>query len=386
MANSPCSYFNTDICRSCELIDQDLTKQISNKEILLKNALAFLGSLNLENTTQSKTLAFRNKAKWIVTGTLSEPIIGLTGKTELDEGRELLDCPIIHPRITELSKSLPKLINEFSLTPYRIKERKGELKALIVFYSPYSKQMYLRFVLRSTECILRIKKLIPRLQSEFPDLACISANIQAIPQAVLEGPEEIYLTPQEYILHTLPSANGDIPFKLSPQAFVQTNTECSIELYKKAAEWIAEIKPLKFLELYCGQGAFSFFAASSTQNSLGIEINEEAIKMAEETAATLKLSHLKFLASDALRIKKEIEKFSPDLILVNPPRRGLGKSTEDILSAKARHFIYSSCSYESLSYDLRAFHEYYNVRKIQIFDMFPHTKHFETLVWLEQKN
>ena len=170
MSNTFCDYYNKDICRSCEWLEESLPAQIQKKELLLEKALSFLSPFALEKSVASAPQAFRNRAKWIVTGSTTHPLIGLPGKIDLDSGRDLQSCPIVHPRILELTKALPALISEFSLKPYRIVERTGELKALIVFYSPHSQQMYLRFVLRSQEAILRIKKLLPKLQAAFPDL------------------------------------------------------------------------------------------------------------------------------------------------------------------------------------------------------------------------
>ncbi len=312
-----------------------------------------------------------------VTGTVENPCIGLIGSDTLDEGRELLDCPIHHPRLNEVIRALPEYIRDYQLIPYRINERKGELKGLILFYSPDSDQMYLRFILRSKECVSRIRKLLPRLQQQFPFLVCVSANLQPIPHAILDGPEEIILTDPPFIQHRL----GPWTFQLSPQAFVQTNAEVATLLYQTAAKWIAEIRPAKMLELFCGQGAFSFFASNSADSILGIEINAAAVETANQTAKSLGLDHIRFECLDA----KNAPHFGADLILVNPPRRGLAESTRIILDQQPESLIYSSCSHESLARDLQILSNAYIIEKIRIFDLFPHTEHFEILVLLKRK-
>ena len=181
-----------------------------------------------------------------VTGTLEKPIIGLTGEFRLDEGRELLECPIQHPRINQLMAALPTLIRQCGLTPYQIEKRTGELKGLIAFYSPLSEQMYLRFVLHSRAYIAQLNtqiSILSVLQEQFSELVCISANIQPIPHAILEGPEEIILTKRDSIDHQI----GDLCLKLTPQAFVQTNFSVSTELYQTAARWIGISKAEKVL-------------------------------------------------------------------------------------------------------------------------------------------
>jgi 23S rRNA (uracil747-C5)-methyltransferase len=354
---------------------------LSAKGSKLQQDLGFLGPIQLEPTVQSRLQGFRNRAKMAVTGSSDSSIIGLHGGENLDEGRELLSCPIHHPRLNEVLQALPEFLERFRIEPYRIEERRGELKGLIAFYSPASQEMYLRFVLRSQECIARLRKMVPEFQARFPFLVCLSANLQPIPHAILEGPEEIFLTERQSIVHQL----GRLRLKLAPQAFVQTNVEVATKLYEIAAEWIGEIQPERAMELFCGQGAFSLMAASSAKTWLGIELNADAVTQANETAESLGYSHVRFHAADAAQVGAEMTEFSPDLVLVNPPRRGLSGAVSLIGASLPRHLIYSSCNSESLAEDLKVLASKYRLKRAQIFDLFPHTNHFETLVWLERR-
>ena len=380
-----CSYFNRGECRSCSEIERTLADQIAAKEFSAREALGFLstGALPLLETIRSEPTAFRNRVKMAVTGSLEDPRIGLVGDDRLDEGRSLLECPIHHPELNRLLLALPDFIREYRLIPYRIEERVGELKSLIAFYSPGSDEMYLRFVLRSKECVSRLRKGLSKLQSQFPSLVCVSANLQPIPHAILEGPEEIYLTERQSIAHRL----GSFSFSLAPQAFVQTNVSVAEKLYAEAGRWIAEVNPSKMLELYCGQGAFSFFAASAApgiSEIVGVDVNAEGVASAETSARAMGHSHLKFRVMDATRVEDELRLFQDGLVLVNPPRAGLRGGADLLAKTPPAHLLYSSCSIESLALDLEKISKPYRVRKIRLFDLFPHTKHFETLVWLER--
>jgi 23S rRNA (uracil747-C5)-methyltransferase len=373
--NSFCTYYNEKKCQSCTLINSPYLDQIAQKEQLLKEAFPHV---RLLPSVSSRELNFRNKAKLSVTGTADKPIIGLTGLEELDGGREILNCPLHHQAINAVVDLLPEFIIRAQLRPYQIAERKGELKGVILFYSEHTQELYLRFVLRSKESLDRIKKHMDFLTAKFPYISCISANIQPVPHALLEGKEEIMLSQRTYINHQL----DRYTLRISPQAFVQTNQSVAEKLYTAAAEWIRDLQPVKFSELFCGQGAFSFFASSYVKESLGIEINAEAIAEAKRTAQELGLLHLSFKCKDATEVKEELARFSPDVILVNPPRKGLGKGVDLLCEINACHLIYSSCNHESLARDLEILSPYYNIEKIQLFDMFPHTRHFETLVLL----
>ncbi len=241
--------------------------------------------------------------------------------------------------------------------------------------------MYLRFVLRSKDGVFRIKKHLPTLQTKFSDLKCVSANLQPIPHAILEGPEEIFLTEIKTIEHRI----GPYSLKLSPQAFVQTGFSVAEKLYETAGRWISEVKPARFLELFSGQGGFSFFASESAGQALGIEINRDAVETANQTAQALGLSHLTFVESDVAQVEAAARGFAPDFILANPPRRGLGESVEWIARLAPQNFIYSSCAVDTLATDLKKLDALYRIKRAQIFDLFAHTEHFETLVWLEKR-
>ena len=387
MNGSFCQYYNAQLCNSCEWLEIPYETQLLKKE---KKAKLLLG-VELEETVSSPLQGFRNKIKISVTGTVESPILGIIGRDNLDQGQDLTHCPIQHPKLNLLLQKLSFYIQEFNLIPYQIHSKNGELKGIIAFYSETSHQIYLRFILRSKECISRIIKMIPKLQLEFPEVVCISANLQPIPHAILEGEEEIILTQTESIDYPL---GKELPtLSLSPKAFVQTNTTVALQLYETASRWIKEAsqsKPIKMLELFSGQGSFSFAATHNTSQILGIEINKNAVKTANLTAEKYNLNHVHFdcidlnLNTEAALFKK-IEDFHPHLILANPPRKGLSKSIDLILKSKPDFLVYSSCSIDSLAEDMKKLSESYLIKRVQIFDLFPHTEHFEILIWMELK-
>lgn len=369
-----CSYYNSETCRSCDLIEINYAEQIKIKERKLSH-------FPLLPAVESSPWNFRNKVKLAVTGTIENPVIGLVGENNLDEGREILSCPLHHPNLNKTLPTLKEFIIKSKLAPYSIKSKKGELKGIILFHSIKTNETYLRFILRSKEAIDRIKKIIPELQAIHPYLKCITVNIQPIPHAILEGEEEIYLTEEKTISHQI----GEYTFTISPRAFIQTNSKIAEELYLTAAEWINALSPKRFLELFSGQGNFSFLASKAFEKGLGIEINPSAVLTANQMAKSLGLDKLEFKASNAQNILEDAIHFSPDLLLVNPPRRGLGSGVELVRKIKASSFIYSSCNHETLLSDLKELEDLYDVVRAQIFDMFPQTSHFETLVELRLK-
>lgn len=366
-----CGYFNSKTCQSCRFIEVDYGVQLRQKEDRLRAALASFQGVTILPAVSSNPTGFRNKAKMIVAGTVEAPIVGI-------EGKEILECPVHHPAVNELIKLMPDFIRRAKLAPYQIVERTGELKALILYYSEGSGEAYLRFVLRSKESLDRIKKHLPALIRGAESLICVSANIQPVPSAVLEGDEEILLTERSHLDHRL----GPVSMGLHPRGFVQTNQSVAVRLYETAATWTKDLGIEKVVELFSGQGAFSFFLAPVVKESVGVEINPEAAAQASATAAAQGLTNLRFLCADATQVGTVLRGTDPQLVLVNPPRRGLAAGVE-LLNEGYPYVIYSSCSLESLEKDLHQLGARYDVLRAQIFDMFPHTDHFETLLLLK---
>lgn len=163
-----CNYYNEGTCRSCDLIQSDYPDQINFKNRLLEDALKGIGHPEFLPPVLSPEKQFRNKAKLVVTGPLSNPIIGLSGIENLDQGREILSCPLHLPAINEVLPTIKEFITQIKLPPYSIADKRGELKGIILFTSDKNQDGYLRFILRSKESIDRIKKHLNYLTDKHP--------------------------------------------------------------------------------------------------------------------------------------------------------------------------------------------------------------------------
>ncbi len=126
---------------------------------------------------------------------------------------------------------------------------------------------------------------------------------------------------------------------------------------------------------------FGLHCATPTMRLTGIEIAPEAIACARQSAAQLGLSNLHFQALDSTQFATH-EADAPQLVLVNPPRRGIGAELCDYLSRMAPpYIIYSSCNARTMATDIARLSGY-RVERVQLFDMFPHTAHYEVLTLL----
>lgn len=318
---------------------------------------------------------FRDKVKLAVTGTIENPILGLLAP-DLRSGIEIPDCPIQAPTLNQQIPLLKNFITRWRLTPYQVLERRGELKGIILSWSPTSRQMMLRFVLRSRESLDRIRQGLPELSA----FHVVSVNIQPIPHAVLEGEEEIILTQAQAITH---HTSGPTLF-FAPKSFMQTNGAMASRLYAEAQTWLAPLAPARALDLFCGVGGFALHLAQVQLTVHGVEVSEEAIYMAEQAAQENQLSAT-FQAAKAESISEKWQSFAPEIVVVNPPRKGLGATLPLVLNHLPQYLLYSSCDLTSLEADLTLLSKHYLTLRSSLFDMFPFTHHFEALTLLVRR-
>ena len=391
-----CQLHDASLCRSCPNLDLPLAQQLQLKQSAVQATLAD----QVETATWLEPFAsapshFRNKAKLAVSGTIHAPVLGLVDR--FDNGTDLTSCPLHVNEIKAALAPLTRAITRMGLQPYSIVKRRGELKHVLITASANG-QLMVRFVLRSTAQLPAIRKGAPRLQSELPGLRVLSVNIQPRPAAILEGEREIILS-QDSTLDMplyLPELGGDgvvvnnkksvLPLVLPPQSFFQTNSDVAAGLYAQARAWARDYAGQWSWALYCGVGGFALALAQPGAQVLGVEVSAPAIDGARAAAAQLSLTspQVRFEAGDASVLDASGQVYGhdkPDLLVVNPPRRGIGELAASIEDSGIQRVLYSSCNPASLAKDLEVMSSY-RVRRARLFDMFPYTNHAEVLVEL----
>lgn len=407
-----CRLHRSGTCRSCPHQDMPLDLQLSRKQQRVAQMLAAAPNPVPADAwlppVASAPERFRNKAKMVVSGRAAAPVLGILGP---DGGIDLRSCPLHMSAIEDALPALSRAVSRLGIGPYDVDARRGELKHLLVTASPDSDLM-VRWVLRSHRHVEQLRGALPELRQELPTLAVMSANIQPVHQAIIEGEEEIILTDDvpwgDRLLMRLrlpelvgsgsapdgisagrtggadQAAMTELLLFLPTRSFFQTNTGVAERLYATAAHWAQDLgRQAEVWDLFCGVGGFALALARPGRRVLGVEVSEPAIRGARESAALMGLSSrdVRFESGDA-RILTPGAGAVPDLLVVNPPRRGIGAElAERIDNSGVARMLYSSCNPVSLAADLEAMPSL-RVRRAQLFDMFPHTDHAEVLVEL----
>ena len=377
-----CHHFHAKRCQSCQWLAKPYAQQLADKQQQLTELLAPLKPEQILPPQASAEQGFRYKAKMVVLGSVKEPILGIVNAR--DEQVDLADCPLYPPAFTPVFALCKAFISLVNLTPYNITTRQGELKYILLSQSLHSGRFMLRFVLRSKNCLASITKHLPWLLQQMPELELVSVNLQPAAAAILEGAEEIVLTGQTVLAEQL----NQVPLYLQPQSFFQTQPVMAASLYHTAAIWLEELQQeAKFhqiWDLFCGVGGFGLHLVKPGQSLVGIEIAPAAIASAKRPAKEMGLQNVSFQALDATAFAKAALN-APDLLVVNPPRRGLGNALcADIERLAPDWLMYSSCNAQTLAYDLAQLTEY-KLLKVQLFDMFAHSSHYEVLTLLQRK-
>ncbi|WP_308409939.1 methyltransferase domain-containing protein [Brevibacterium paucivorans] len=341
---------------------------------------------------------FRIKVKMVVAGTAEHPTLGI-----LDDdgaGIDLTDCPLYPESIHTVIRTLPWLIKRAQIPPYNVRKRRGQLKHVIVTAGDDNRVM-LRFVLASRSALLRIQEHLPAFMDacEGVEVFSASANINPIHTAIIEGEEEIGLHGPQW----LPVTQGRVQLKVRPQSFVQTNTVVASGLYEQVREWVsaAEVAAssngphLTVWDLFCGVGGFALHVAGPGRQVTGVEVAPAAVESARDVAR--ELAHgaernaageddlgLNFICADAAQWARQQTQV-PDVLIVNPPRRGMGEDMAGwVEQSGIPNVIYSSCNPRTLAADLKIMPGY-KIEQARFLDMFPHTSHAEVVVRLARQ-
>ncbi len=373
--NTPCPYYNSNQCHSCTWLEKPYTQQLVDKDNELRELLKDFKVEQWLPPVASSPFAFRNKAKMVVSGTVDQPLLGILDDHQ--RGIDLSRCPLYADYFYPVFDTLKQFIRKAQLNPYNIEKQKGELKYILLIHSRHQNAWMLRFVLRSETMVDAIRQRLTWLQDNIANLVVVSINIQPEHKAIIEGEREIVLTRTDALLEKL---NG-IPLYISPRSFFQTNTEIAEKLYATAAEWSRPLQAKQVWDLFCGIGGFGLHCTPPNATLRGIEITPEAIQSATRSAQEIGLQSVTFSALD-VDVSIATDAKMPDLLITNPPRRGIGKRIcEWITSTQPQHLLYSSCNAVTLAQDLNRI-DGYAVKRVQLFDMFPNTEHYEVLVML----
>ena len=375
-------------CGGCEL------RHIEYKETLKmkQNAVQSLVNKTLKNKIQVQEVLgmenpyyYRNKVQFPVGTDKNEALQMGVYASRTHEIIPIEKCYIQNQKAEKLAKIVFKYWKENNLSAYDEKTQEGLLRHIIVKVGIKTNE-YMCILVVNNEKIPNEKQFTEYIKKEFPEITTIVMNTNKKNTNVILGENNRNILGNGYIKDKL----GDYTFKISPLSFYQVNPIQAEKLYKIGVDQAKITKNDIVFDLYCGIGTISLFMSKYAKKVYGVEIVKEAIEAAKENAKINNIQNTEFLAGDVEKVLTKLLKernIKPDIIVVDPPRKGLDKVTiKNILNVRPRKLVYISCNPATLVRDLKELEEEYDIGGIKPVDMFPFTKHVEVCALLELKN
>ena len=356
---------------------QNAVQSLVNKT--LKNKLQVKETVGMENP-----LHYRNKAQYpIGINKQGEPVIGVFAN-RTHEVIPIDNCLIQNKKSEEIAKFIIEFIKEKNISIYDEKTGKGLVRHIVTKVGIKTGEIMCVIVINGHK-IPNESELVENLKTRYPEIKAIVKNINMKNTNVILGQENINLYGNGYIEDIL----GEYKFKISPLSFYQVNPVQAEKLYNLGVSMAEITKNDVVFDLYCGIGTISLFMSKFAKKVYGIEIVEEAVKMAKENAESNNVSNTEFFAGDVEIVLDDLinnKGIKADVVMFDPPRKGLDKkSIENILKIKPKKIVYISCNPATLIRDLADFENEYDIKTIIPVDMFPYTSHIECVSVLQHK-
>ena len=372
-----CPYFGR--CGGCDFQHLSYAEELWAKRQRVQDALGRIGGLQLpveELLGAKNRLHYRNKSQYPV---------GKDGSIGFYRERSHQVVPVRSCLIqTEESDATVNAVRDWSaryqITPYDEITGKGLLRHIYVRVN--HKGESLCCVLVNGRKLPREPELVAYVRAAAPKTVGVVLGTNTGRGNVILGQQYRTLWGADHLMDAL----CGLTFKLSVPSFYQVNRDQAEVLYGKALEFAALTGKETVLDLYCGTGTITLCMASQAKRVIGAEIEPAAIRDAEENARRNGISNAEFFCGDASDIARKLEQegLRPDVITVDPPRRGLEPSViRAVAGMGPKRVVYVSCDPATLARDAKLFAELgYSACRAVAVDLFPGTRHVETVMLL----
>ena len=292
-------------------------------------------------------------------------------------------CVVQHPKTNKAVGTVKKILQRLQIPIYNEKSKKGVVRTIVARFGIQTGELQI-VLITATKELPKKEQIIEELKKRLPEVKSLMQNINGEKTSLIFGKETINLGGNDYIQETL----GDLSFELSARTFFQLNPEQTVRLYnevKKAAELTGKEK---VVDAYCGVGTIGLWVADGAAEIRGMDVIPESIEDAKKNAARHGIKHAKYVTGKAeVLLPKWTKKgWTPDVVIVDPPRTGLdGQLLDTILKVKPKKVVYVSCNPSTLAKDIQVLSKIYKVEYMQPVDMFPQTSHVECVTQMVLK-
>lgn len=372
-------------CGGCDFWHMDYEEETRLKAERVRTCLNRIGGEALEELpilSAPTCKAYRNKAQYPVSSQKGRVIAGFfkAGTHQVVENEKCLILPLETDRVRHI---VIDYVNRFGITAYDETTGKGLLRHIYVRRGQVSGQVLVCLAVNGRK-LPKWEELIKKLQ-EVPGFTTLVLSVNTKKGNTVLGDEEIVLYGPGYIEDTL----CGLVFRLSPRSFYQVNHHQAERLYEAAIAQAQITKKDLVLDLYCGVGTITLAMAKAAGRVIGVEVVEQAVEDAKENAKRNGCDNAEFFCGDAGKAALSLEEqgIHPDVVVVDPPRKGLNADTIEALTRMApKRIVYVSCDPATLARDVALLKERgYRLKNAQAADLFPRCSHVESIVCLNRE-
>ena len=292
-------------------------------------------------------------------------------------------CEIEDELSSAIIRDIRGLLHSFKIKTYDEDTGYGLLRHVLVRRGFHSGEVMVVLVLGSP--ILPSKNnFVKALRKLHPEITTVVVNINDKQTSMVLGEKETVIYGKGYIEDTLCGCT----FRISPKSFYQVNPVQTEILYNKAITYAGLTGKEKVIDAYCGTGTIGLIAASQAKEVIGVELNRDAVKDAVINAKRNNIKNEQFYNADAGKFMVELSEQNEkvDVVFMDPPRSGSDEAfLSSVVKLAPKKVVYVSCNPETLARDLKYLTRHgYQAVECQPCDMFPFTKHVETVVLLSK--
>lgn len=373
-------------CGGCVYRHISYESECRAKASVVEDSFRRIGGLNPEFEQFQGALEdsrYRNKAQYPLAVVDGKAVCGFYAPRS-HRVIPVEDCPLQPKIFSDIIAAVLEYINSRGISVYDEKTNTGHLRHIYLRKGAHSGEIMLCLVSRK-DITRELKELVKSMTKIYPQIVSVVLNINPDKTNVILGKKCITLFGSDTISDIMCGNKVEI----SPLSFYQVNTVQAERLYAKALEYAAPTAESVIADLYCGAGTIGLSMAEKAGKIVGVEIIPQAVENAKKNAAENSILNAQFFCGDAGEVFAKLRKqgCSPDIIVLDPPRKGCSEEAlQTVCDAAPSKIVMISCNPSTAARDAKILSQNgYSVEKVCGFDLFPRTKHVETVVMLSHK-
>ncbi|MBU0439142.1 23S rRNA (uracil(1939)-C(5))-methyltransferase RlmD [Staphylococcus succinus] len=381
----PCVYYYK--CGGCQLQHMTYQAQLNMKKEqvinLFQRKAGFKDTVIHDTVGMDNPWYYRNKSQIPVGKNDEQNVIMGYYRQRSHQIIDMDECLIQDNMHQDVMNKIKLWFNELNVSTYNEHKKQGLMRHVVIRTGHHSGELMVVFVTNGKK-FKQSAIMVEKLLTAFPNIVSIKHNINDTHSNVIMGQTSHTLYGKDEIQDTL----SDVTFKINDQSFYQINSVQTEKLYQKAIDYAELQGEETVLDTYCGIGTIGLYMAPKAKHVYGVEIVSEAIADAQQNATLNQFENTTFVCGKAEEVilKWKADGIKPDVVMVDPPRKGCDESFLDtLLELNPRKIVYISCNPSTQQRDAQQLATQYKLTQITPVDMFPHTTHVETVAQFERR-